>query len=160
MSGSGISWAVCKSAPRSRQITTPAPHHSVFTDRMPFLPPNQQRQFADIAFWHCLHTVQSRVYEMIWCPSHSVAGCCCGSGQSVRSASCFTAAGQEISTTAAQLVLQHYDATAAVCGWRMPSAIRCGNWCCSITTPQQRCVVGECRRQYDVGSILSHCQHM
>ena len=30
MSGSGISWAVCKSARRSRQITTPAPHHSVF----------------------------------------------------------------------------------------------------------------------------------
>jgi len=29
VSGSGISWAVCKSAPRSRQITTPAPHHSV-----------------------------------------------------------------------------------------------------------------------------------
>ena len=27
---SGISWATCKSAPRSRQITTPAPHHSVF----------------------------------------------------------------------------------------------------------------------------------
>jgi len=30
VSGSGISWAVCKSAPRSRQTTTPAPHHSVF----------------------------------------------------------------------------------------------------------------------------------
>ena len=30
MSGSGISWAICKSAPRSRQITTPVPHHSVF----------------------------------------------------------------------------------------------------------------------------------
>ena len=29
-SGSGISWAICKSAPRSRQISTPAPHHSVF----------------------------------------------------------------------------------------------------------------------------------
>ena len=28
MSGSGISWAICKSAPCSRQITTPAPHHS------------------------------------------------------------------------------------------------------------------------------------
>ena len=28
MSGSGISWAICKSAPRSRQITTPVPHHS------------------------------------------------------------------------------------------------------------------------------------
>ena len=30
MSGSGISWAICKSAPRSRQITTLATHHSVF----------------------------------------------------------------------------------------------------------------------------------
>ena len=30
VSGSGISWAVCKSAPHSRQITTPAPYHSVF----------------------------------------------------------------------------------------------------------------------------------
>ena len=29
-SGSGISWAICKSASRSRQITMPAPHHSVF----------------------------------------------------------------------------------------------------------------------------------
>ena len=29
VSGSGISWAICKSAPRSRQITTPATH-SVF----------------------------------------------------------------------------------------------------------------------------------
>jgi len=44
VSDSGISWAVCKSAPHSRQITTPAPHHSVVTGRMPFLPPNQQRQ--------------------------------------------------------------------------------------------------------------------
>jgi len=30
VSGSGISWAICKSAPRSWQITMPAPHHSVF----------------------------------------------------------------------------------------------------------------------------------
>jgi len=27
--------------------TTPAPHHSVFTVRMPFLPPNQQRQSTE-----------------------------------------------------------------------------------------------------------------
>jgi len=48
LSGSGISWAICKSAPSSRQITTPAPHHSVFfTGQMPFLPPNQQRQSAE-----------------------------------------------------------------------------------------------------------------
>ena len=43
--GSGISWTICKqSAPRSRQITTPTPHHSIFIDRMLFLTPNQQCQ--------------------------------------------------------------------------------------------------------------------
>ena len=48
VSGTGISWAICKSAPRSRQTTTPAPHHSVFfTGRMSFLPPNQQRQSTE-----------------------------------------------------------------------------------------------------------------
>jgi len=30
VSGSGVSWAICKAAPRSRQINTPAPHHSCF----------------------------------------------------------------------------------------------------------------------------------
>ena len=44
VSGSGISWAICKSAPCSRQTPTLAPHHSVFADQMPFLPPNQQCQ--------------------------------------------------------------------------------------------------------------------
>ena len=47
VSSSGISWAICKSTHRSRQITTPAPHHSVFTGRMPFLLPNQQRQSTE-----------------------------------------------------------------------------------------------------------------
>ena len=47
VSGSGISWDICKSAPRSRQITTPAPHHSVFTGRMPFLLPNQIHQSTE-----------------------------------------------------------------------------------------------------------------
>jgi len=45
--GSGKGWAVCKSAPCSRQKTTSAPHHSIFTGRMPFLPPNQQRQSTE-----------------------------------------------------------------------------------------------------------------
>jgi len=35
VSGSGISWAICKSAPRSRQTTTPAPHHSVLQTGCP-----------------------------------------------------------------------------------------------------------------------------
>ena len=47
VSGSGISWAICKSALRFRQITMPAPRHSVFTDRMPFMPLSQQRQSTE-----------------------------------------------------------------------------------------------------------------
>jgi len=63
VSGSGISWAIYKSAPRSRHITTPAPHHSVF-----FIPAAQptaskhwrhkrwQAQYGGSdsnSFWHC-----------------------------------------------------------------------------------------------------------
>jgi len=48
VSGSGISWALFKSASHSRQITTPAPTALFFTGRMLFLPPNQQRQSTDI----------------------------------------------------------------------------------------------------------------
>jgi len=52
VSGSGISWVICKSAPHSRQITMPAPHHSVFfTGRMPFLLPNQQCQSTKGISW-------------------------------------------------------------------------------------------------------------
>ena len=47
VSGSGISWAICKSAPRSRQITMPAPTTQFFTCRIPSLPPNQQRQSTE-----------------------------------------------------------------------------------------------------------------
>ena len=47
VSGSGISWAICKSAPCSRQTTMPAPTTQFFTGRMPFLPPNQQRQSTE-----------------------------------------------------------------------------------------------------------------
>ena len=45
--GSGISCAICKSATHPRQIPVPAPHHSIFTGRMPFLPPNQQFQSTE-----------------------------------------------------------------------------------------------------------------
>ena len=46
VSGSGISWAICKSAPHPRQ---PHQHPTTqfFTGRMPFLPPNQQRQSTE-----------------------------------------------------------------------------------------------------------------
>jgi len=50
VSGSGISWAICKSVPRSRQITTPAPHHLVFyrPDALPAAQPTASK--------HCMLT--------------------------------------------------------------------------------------------------------
>ena len=47
VSGSGISWATCKSAPRCRQITTPAPHHSVFCrpDALPAAQPTASKHW-------------------------------------------------------------------------------------------------------------------
>jgi len=46
VSGSGICWAICKSAPHPRQ---PRQHPTTqfFTNRMPFLTPNQQRQSTE-----------------------------------------------------------------------------------------------------------------
>ena len=41
----GISWTICKqSVPHCRQITTPTPHHSMFTGQMLFLTTHQQCQ--------------------------------------------------------------------------------------------------------------------
>ena len=54
VSGSGISWARCKSAPHSRQITMPAPHSSVFyrSDALPAAQPTAGRaSVADIPFY-------------------------------------------------------------------------------------------------------------
>ena len=47
VSGSGISWAMCKSAPRSRQITMPTPHHSVFyrPDALPAAQPTASKHW-------------------------------------------------------------------------------------------------------------------
>jgi len=45
---SGISWTICKqSAPRSRQITTSIPHHSIFSGQMLFLTAKQQCQSTE-----------------------------------------------------------------------------------------------------------------
>jgi len=44
----GISWTTCKKlALLFRQITTPPPHHSIFTGLMLFLTPNQQSQSTE-----------------------------------------------------------------------------------------------------------------
>ena len=47
LSGSGISWTICKSVPSSRQITTPAPHRSVFlqADTLPAAQPTVSKHW-------------------------------------------------------------------------------------------------------------------
>ena len=61
VSGSGISWAICKCAPRSRQITTPAPHHSDFyrPDALPAAQPTVSKHWRDIKWIHQQQTEKS-----------------------------------------------------------------------------------------------------
>jgi len=51
VSVSGISWAIRKSATRSRQTTTPAPHHSVFymPDALPVAQPTASKHWRQKA---------------------------------------------------------------------------------------------------------------
>ena len=53
VSGSGISWNICKSAPRSRQITMPAPHYSVFyrPDALPAAQPTASKHWRLKKHW-------------------------------------------------------------------------------------------------------------
>jgi len=60
VSGSGINWAICKSAPCSRQITTPAPHYSVFyrPDALPAAQPTVSKHWRQ-------QTVHSKEYKVL-----------------------------------------------------------------------------------------------
>jgi len=51
VSGSGIHWAIRKSAPRSSQITMPVPHHSVFyrPDALPAAQPTVSKHWRPIS---------------------------------------------------------------------------------------------------------------
>ena len=67
MSGNGICWAICKSGPRSRQTTMPAPHHSVFfTSRTPFLPPNQQCHSTEGNYLSVQYLWKSVEVTLLW----------------------------------------------------------------------------------------------
>ena len=66
--GSGISWTIRKSfAPRSRQITTPVPHHSVFTGQMTIVTPSQQRQGTEGKSVHSW----TACWNLFGCPSYT-----------------------------------------------------------------------------------------
>jgi len=59
VSGSGITWAICKSAPCSRQITTPASHHSVFyrPDALPTAQPTASKHWRQLLHYR-VHNIK------------------------------------------------------------------------------------------------------
>jgi len=62
VSGSSISWAICKSAPRFRQITMPAPRHSVFyrPDALPAAQPTASKHWRHIT--NAAHIISRAAY--------------------------------------------------------------------------------------------------
>jgi len=66
MSGSGISWAICKFAPCSKQITTPAPHHSVFyrPDALPDTQPTASKH-CNTRHWIILNKRKLSIAENV-----------------------------------------------------------------------------------------------
>ena len=75
VSGSGISWPICKSAPCSRQITTPAPHHSVFyrPDALPAAQPTASKHWRPTII-DTAHILWGRVYGTVQY-SYFLSGC-------------------------------------------------------------------------------------
>ena len=77
VSGSSISWAICKSAPRSRQITMPAIHHSVFyrPDAFPAAQPTASKHWRDkhwrdmILTVSCFSKIQTTEFHSVRYPA-------------------------------------------------------------------------------------------
>jgi len=46
--------------------TTPTPHHSFFTGRMPFLPPNQQRQSTEGTINQAILKISTSLFTIIY----------------------------------------------------------------------------------------------
>jgi len=85
--------------PRSRQITTPAPHHSVFTGRMPFLSPNQQRQSTEG------HTNSTNPTVI------SFAQTTCHSTRNKHKANDVSGSRMSVTSTAADVLISHIEQT-------------------------------------------------
>ena len=70
VSGSGINWAICKSAPRSRQITMPAPHHSIFyrPDALPAAQPTASKHWRQSTSTLQQTIIQCRLEVWFNCP--------------------------------------------------------------------------------------------
>ena len=71
VSGSGISWAICKSAPHSRQITMPALHSSVFyrPDALPATQPTASKHWRQKHWRQKRQVVHNKVLHKSTLPS-------------------------------------------------------------------------------------------
>ena len=65
VSGSGISWAICKSAHCSRQITMPAPNHSVFyrPDALPAAQPTASKHWRHVLWLSNAKTTRQKISQ-------------------------------------------------------------------------------------------------
>ena len=83
VSGSGISWAICKSASCSRQTTTPAPHPSVFyrPDALPATQPTASKHWRHYfmatvqLYYYGMHTGPADCYSGVQTPYKTAAAC-------------------------------------------------------------------------------------
>ena len=68
VSGSGTSWAICKSALRSRKITMPAPHHSVFyrPDALPATQPTASKHWMQKHTYKLQHITTTTCIFQSW----------------------------------------------------------------------------------------------
>jgi len=76
VSGSVINWAICKSAPHSRQITTSAPDHSVFLHALPAAEPTaskhwRQTTVSNMSLALSIHT-DTHILHYTWWPKKVV----------------------------------------------------------------------------------------
>ena len=66
VSGIGFSWAICKSAPHSRQIAMPAPNHSVFLQVgcPSYRPSKALKEISRIDFKNCRRFLRDKSYNI------------------------------------------------------------------------------------------------
>jgi len=85
VSGSGISWAICKSAPCPRQISMPASHHSSFlqagcpsccpTNSVKALKAYQSTEGITEGNWEAIRWVNKAITELATCTTEQMVNC-------------------------------------------------------------------------------------
>ena len=78
VSGSGISWAICKSAPRPRQITMPTSHYSAFyrPDALPAVQPTASKHWRQYKTYTYAEThTQCHTHTHTYMHSQSSSAC-------------------------------------------------------------------------------------